>query len=421
MRFHSVEGWLDWQSSSHIKSIDLGLDRVKAVAERLGVLKPAPLVITVGGTNGKGSSVAMLEAILQQAGYAVGCYTSPHLIRYNERIRYRGQLVGDAALCQAFDRIDQACEGITLTYFEWGTLAALEVFNNQALDIVLLEVGLGGRLDAVNVVDADVALITSLGVDHTEWLGDTREAISLEKLGIARTGRPLVCSDPQPPEVFVSTARALGVELSVNGHDFHWSTQGEVWGWCSPQGDSAGLPMPALEGAHQLQNASGVLKVIQLINDGSVTDEHIKAGLRSVTLKGRFERISGDINLVLDVAHNADGSKRLADALRSSTNAGRCWCLLGVLNDKDAESMFLALDSVIDYWVLTAPDSDRALSVGGLAKAFERVIPEGNYQRAETVAQGFDDIRSAMAADDTLVVTGSFYTVGEVQAVLEKN
>ena len=265
-RFSSLEQWLQWQETLHPVSIDLGLERVARVADRLQCRSPACIVVSVAGTNGKGSSVAMLEAILLRTGYRVGCYTSPHLFRYNERLRLQGEEIADAALCEAFARVDQARGADTLTYFEFGTLAALDIMARETLDIAVLEVGLGGRLDAVNVVDADVALITSIGIDHSEWLGMDRESIAREKAGIMRASRPVICGDTDPPDSLLAGARRLGAPCRVRGADFRITEAGRGWHWQGEHSSYRDLPRPALAGPHQLANAASVLMVLEMLH-----------------------------------------------------------------------------------------------------------------------------------------------------------
>ncbi|MDH5600929.1 MAG: Mur ligase family protein, partial [Gammaproteobacteria bacterium] len=300
MRFSSLPEWLNWQQGLHSSSIELGLERVAEVFQRLHSSLPAIPVISVAGTNGKGSSVALLETIYQNAGYRTAAYTSPHILHYNERLHLDAEEVSDQQICEAFERIDQArCQGdeISLTYFEFGTLAALDIFYRAKPEVIILEVGLGGRLDAVNIIDADIALITSIGIDHTAWLGHDRETIAREKAGIMRKGCPVVFSSPDMPRSIKQAADEVGAVLYQRGKDFDWKNgMGyAAWDWKSDKHQRSALPTPSLRGNHQLDNAAGVLMVIECLADKlPVSQKQVKAGLLSVSVMGRFQCIGGD-------------------------------------------------------------------------------------------------------------------------------
>lgn len=331
----TLAGWLQLLEQRHAQAIQLGLERVAQVRAALGA-DPDALVITVGGTNGKGSCCAMLEAILLAEGYRVGCYTSPHLLRYNERVRVDGKDVADEALVEAFDAVEAARGDTPLTYFEHGTLAAWEVFRRQAPDVVILEVGLGGRLDAVNVFDADCALVTGIALDHMDYLGDTREAIGFEKAGIFRAGRPAVCGDPQPPASLLEHAEAIGAQLWISGRDFGFGGDRQQWGYWRYQAPPAqgalvkrgGLAYPALRGANQLLNAAAVMTVLDAVRDRiPVSMQAIRQGLMLVEVPGRFQVLPGRPAVVLDVAHNPQAAGVLAENLGawvSMRKPGRC-------------------------------------------------------------------------------------------------
>ncbi|HSP00336.1 MAG TPA: bifunctional tetrahydrofolate synthase/dihydrofolate synthase, partial [Thioalkalivibrio sp.] len=312
MRFDTLEQWLAWQETLHPKAIDLGLERVARVAGRLGLLEPSHAVITVAGTNGKGSTVALLDAIYRAAGYRVCTYTSPHLLRYNERIRIHGALASDEALCRAFDAVDTARGEESLSYFEFGTLAALWLFWEAAPDVAILEVGLGGRLDAVNIIDSDVAVITSIGIDHEAWLGSDREVIGAEKAGVFRAARPAVCGDPRPPASIQRRALDLGAKLYMAGRDFSWQAAalGQGWQWQGPGAVVlADLPLPALFGPIQLNNAASALTAVTLLQARlAVSREALARGLQQVRLPGRFQQLRDKPLVILDVAHNPQGA-----------------------------------------------------------------------------------------------------------------
>jgi dihydrofolate synthase/folylpolyglutamate synthase len=317
MRFATLDDWLGWQETLHPKAIDLRLERVRTVLQRLQPEPPAYTVITVGGTNGKGSCVAMLDSILRAAGYPVGAYSSPHLLRYNERIRINGVEADDAAICRAFARIDAVRSEISLTYFEFGTLAALELFREAGVDVAVLEVGLGGRLDAVNVLDADAALVVSIGIDHVDWLGADRDSIGYEKAGIYRAGRPAICADPDPPLRLVEYAASIHARLLCVNRDYQFARTDATWRWQSGDWRFDALPLPALAGNHQLGNAAAALMTLISLQDRlPVSPEAIPTGLINAKLPGRFQIIPGPVEWILDVAHNPHAAAALADQLR---------------------------------------------------------------------------------------------------------
>lgn len=417
MRFDNLEDWLRWQQSLHPHTIELGLERVGAVARRLGLVKPRHQVITVAGTNGKGSCVAMLEAILIDAGYRVGSYTSPHLLRYNERVRVQHETVSDAALCETFDRIELARQSVSLSYFEFGTLAAMLIFADSGLDVAIMEVGLGGRLDAVNLLDPDVALITSIDLDHTEWLGADREAIGFEKAGIMRAGRPVVCGDPEPPASIAVHAASVGARLYQFNADFSYRREDGDWTWQAGSTEYTGLPLPALRGEIQLQNASAVLMGLTLLAARlPVSQSSISSGLRRVSLAGRYQRLSGSPEVILDVAHNPAGARVFAATLRAAPSAGRTLGVFAVLADKDAASMVDALKDQIDHWYLAANHSERALPIAELRQLLgERVA--GRIESFDGVVQAYSAARKAAADRDRIIVFGSAFTVAEVLAL----
>lgn len=410
MRFQTLEQWLDWQETLHPSAIDLGLERPGNVLRAMGLESPQYTVITVAGTNGKGSSVAMLESILLAAGYRVGCYTSPHLLRYNERIRINGKPVADAAICEAFERIDQARRDTSLTYFEFGTLAAFELFAHAELDVAVLEVGLGGRLDAVNLLDADVALVTAIDVDHAAWLGDDREAIGREKAGIFRAGHPAVCSDPHPPRSLLEHATELGAPISLLGRDFRYRQDGEYWSWLGARALMP-LPLPALRGQFQLQNAAGVVQVLELLSGRlPVSLQHLRQGLLAVNLPGRFQILPGEVPLIVDVAHNPQAAASLATNLKQMPLAGKTRAVVAMLADKDLAAVVRELIPVVDNWYVAGLNVWRGCDAAALA-----TVVEAQSNTAPRVFESVDDAlqqaRGEAQAGDRIVVFGSFYTV----------
>lgn len=417
MRFRTLAEWLAWQETLHPKAIDLGLARVARVFENLGSKGRQPFTITVGGTNGKGSCVAMLEAILRGAGYKVGTYTSPHILRYNERIRINGRPVDDERICAAFGRVDEARGDTTLSFFEFGTLAALDIFSAEDLDVQVLEVGLGGRLDAVNLIDADASLIASIDIDHQDWLGETREAIGLEKAGIFRAGRAAVLGDPEAPASVVRYAEEREVPLHRLGREFGYEISDAGWIWRGGGIRLDNLPFPAIPGEHQLMNASAVLEVLHLVaGQRPVSEAAIREGLRSVNLPGRFQLFPGEVPVLLDVAHNPQAVKILAGHLRAHYPERRIHAVFAVMRDKDIAGILAHIQDLIGHWYLAPLRMPRA------------ALPEQLSEMLRTlgiapVDLGFSDAAEAFAAarrnarnGDLILVFGSFFLVSEYLA-----
>jgi len=416
MRFQNLNDWLDWQAQLHPSAIELGLDRVAAVWQQLYPHPFPTTVITVAGTNGKGSCVAMLDAIFRAAGYQVGCYTSPYLLRYNERIRINGEEICDDAICQAFDRIDQARGETSLTYFEFGTLAALDIFTANTLDIVVLEVGLGGRLDAVNIIDPDVALIASVDIDHTDWLGDNLEQIALEKAGIMRASKPAVFGGLNPPSSLLQHAAELNSQLAVAGDDFSFKKVGpDKWAWHSVEQRIDDLPFPALMGSCQLQNAAAVLQVISLLSDRvNINHKAISQGLQNIDLAGRFQVIPGSVELILDVAHNPAAAQVLADSLQKRSCQGRTLAVFAMLAGKDVAAVVDILAPYVDAWFLGVLDGDRGLSANDLQLQINTLDIDIQTTAASSVEEAYAMALDHATAGDRVVVFGSFFTVSKL-------
>jgi dihydrofolate synthase / folylpolyglutamate synthase len=416
----TLSEWLAHCERLHPKTIDMGLDRVRAVADRMALAFSCP-VITVAGTNGKGSSCAMLEAILLAAGYRTGVYTSPHLVHFEERCRVRGDIVSATDLIACFVDVDSARalndEEISLSYFEFTTLAILQLLAKSALDVVILEVGLGGRLDAVNIIDTDCALITSIDLDHMELLGHTREAIGFEKAGIMRAGKPAVVSDPMPPQSIIDHAASIGADLWRLGHDFNFSGDKQQWGWAGRGRRYAGLAYPALRGANQLMNASGVLAALTALRDRlPVTAQAVRNGLSVVELPGRFQIIPGQPTLVLDVAHNPHSVAALAANLDAMGFYPCTHAVFGAMGDKDLAPMLARMGPLVDKWYFTDLPTPRAASGADLQARWQ-----AGETRKDVSASAFKTPQQALqaaviAADpaDRIVVFGSFYTVGGI-------
>lgn len=413
-RFANLAQWLAWQEGLHPRAIDLGLDRLSAVLDRLGLKRPPSYqVITVAGTNGKGSCVALLEAILRAGGYRVGAYTSPHLIRYNERIRIEGAEVDDNALCDAFARIDAARGDISLTYFEFGTLAALDLFERAGVEVAVLEVGLGGRLDAVNVLDADGALVTMIDIDHCEWLGPDRESIGREKAGIFRRGRPAVCGDRSPPRSLLDHAAALEAPLYLLGRDYDFQRRADNWCWWHGM-DRLDLPLPSLAGSHQTDNAAAVLMLLRRLADAlPLTLGAIDAGLSQARIAGRFQVIPGAIEWILDVTHNPHGAANLARCLWERPCAGRTHAVVGILKDKDAIGIARALANSVDHWYAATLLPPRGRTGDDLVEVLREADVAGTISHFDSVTAACRAAAREAQAGDRIVVFGSFHTVGE--------
>jgi dihydrofolate synthase/folylpolyglutamate synthase len=427
MRFTRIEDWLAWQETLHPRSIDLGLERVRTVLERLNWTRPLCPVVTVAGTKGKGSTVAILDSIYRAAGYRVGTFTSPHLRRYTERISIAGRQITPTELCAIFERIDAARGEISLTYFEFNTLAALLAFETAALDVMILEVGMGGRLDAVNVVDADVALVTSIGLDHTEWLGTDLNSIAREKAGIFRCDRLALFGSQEMPVAITEVARELGAHLLRAGQDFHFFQHADRWHWSMGHTNLKDLSLPGIEGSIQLENASSALAVVQLLMPRvPVSLNVISAGLRSVKLSGRFQVIAPDalpfesqVEWVLDVAHNALSAEVLASHLQTRKRL-KTLAIFGVMGDKDVLGMVAALRSQVDCWLPVSLSGSRALAVSELAERLQSVqIPVcGSAQSIEQACQLALEL-SNREGFERVLVCGSFMTVGPALDWLE--
>jgi dihydrofolate synthase/folylpolyglutamate synthase len=428
MRFETLDSWLNWQESLHPNEIELGLDRVSQVLARLDLTNPDFTVVTVAGTNGKGSSVAMLQSILLAAGYRVGTYTSPHLLRYNERIQINGVPVNDEVLCESFDRVDQArglsqqlsLQEVSLTYFEFGTLAAIDILQRANVQIALLEVGLGGRLDAVNILDADVALITAIDIDHQSWLGTDRETIAREKAGILRPGQAAICSDPNPPAALLDAAEKLSTPLLLQGKNFEAAinetgSPEKGWRWRGVTDRVLDLPMPILAGDFQVANAAGVLAVVEQLYERRFipkpVDEHeIVQGLKNASLPGRFQIIEGRPVQILDVAHNPHSARALANNLRQQPCQGKTRAVLAMLADKDIPVVLACMAGLVDQWYLASLHAPR----GATAQQLEVELDGADFHIFNDVTSAYQAALSEADPEDRVVVFGSFFTVAEV-------
>jgi len=407
----NLEGWLRHIERAHPSSIEMGLDRVRLVRDRLGLTPDFPLLI-VGGTNGKGSTCAFMESMLVCAGYRVGCYTSPHLLRYNERVRIDRTEVPDETLCESFEAIERARGEVPLTYFEFGTLAAVWQFQRAGVDVAVLEVGLGGRLDAVNVFDADCATVTSIGIDHVEYLGPTRDSIGFEKAGIFRQGRPAVIGDPDPPATLLAHAEAIGARVLRAGRDFRAVDEDSQWRYEGPGGMRAGLPWPALRGPVQLGNAAVAITALDTIRDRlPVSGGALREGLATVELPGRFQVLPGRPLVILDVAHNPHAAERLAAALGRMPCTGQTRAVFGMLGDKDIAGVAMMLKPHVDRWHLAPLPGPRGVDAARLAAALDEAQVFDEVRQHVSLREALIAARDDARADDRILVFGSFLTV----------
>lgn len=421
MHFESLKDWLAWQESLHPQTIDLGLERVTKVFRDLHPNYRKPLTITVAGTNGKGSCIATLEAIYRAQGYHVGAYTSPHILKYNERIKINGIPVADELICAAFTKIEAARGDTSLSYFEFGTLAALEIFTQANVDIQLLEVGLGGRLDAVNIIDADVTLISSIGIDHVDWLGATREEIGREKAGIFRADIPAVIGDTNPPDSLLQTALDKNARPYLIGKDFGYHKQPTGWEWYAGE-HHIHLPPLALKGEHQYRNAASVIFAINTLTDRlPVSETALQQGLTNVQLSGRFQLIEGDIPLLLDVGHNPEAVQTLVDYLTTTFPEKRIHAIFSMMKDKDITSVLEIMNPVIHDWFFAPLANPRTAT----EELMRRIFSQSPVAK---VSFGFTDFAGAYQAamnhaqqGDLLLVFGSFLLVSDCLLNLQKS
>ncbi len=417
----TLNTWLQYLETLHPNAIDMGLDRIREVSERLSIQSNA-VKIVVGGTNGKGSTCAMLESVLLAAGYRVGLYTSPHLITFNERARVNGDIVSDATLIDHFEQVEAARNGISLTYFEFTTLAVLQLFAKSNLNAMVLEVGLGGRLDAVNIVDADCSIITSVDIDHVDWLGDTREKIGFEKAHIFRTGRPAIVSDPSPPQSLLDYAEKIGADLRLFGRDFNYSGDRQQWAFGGREQRRNALAYPALRGANQLLNASAALAALEAVRDRlAVPQQAVRQGLLQASLPGRFQILPGQPTIIMDVAHNPHAAAVLEKNLGNMGFHPYTYAVFSMLSDKDIESVVRHMAPRIDHWYCAALPGPRGLSSDAIQTKVKSILTDPETQAPKDVdVSGFECVKDAFEAarnkcnpDDRIVVFGSFLTVAE--------
>jgi len=419
----TLPDWLALLESRHAEThIDMGLDRVRAVKERLQLAFDCP-VIMVAGTNGKGSTCAMLETVLLQSGYRVGLYIKPHFLDFNERARINGEMASDAALVQAFEAVERVRGEVPLTYFEFTTLAIMHLIAHAGVDVAILEVGLGGRLDAVNVIDADVAIVTSVDIDHTAYLGDTREQIGFEKAGIFRPGKAAICSDPVPPATLIKHAEDIGADLWLLGRDFNYQGDQQQWSYGGRAQRRNALAYPALRGANQLLNASAALAALEVLRlQLPCGAQEVRAGLAMVELPGRFQVLPGRPTQVLDVAHNPHAAAALAHNLGNMGFHRYTYAVFGIMEDKDIDAVIAPLKGIVDHWCVCGLPSARASDPQQLAHRLAALAPAGakegefSVTAFATPAEAYANAVSRAGENDRIVVFGSFYTVAGVMA-----
>ncbi len=423
MHFDSLKGWLNWQETLHPKTIDLGLERVAKVFKRLRHQETKPVTITVAGTNGKGSSIAFLEAIYRAQGLKVGAYTSPHIIKYNERIKIKGVAVSDQLICASFERIEAVRHNVSLSYFEFGTLAALDIFSRANVDIQLLEVGLGGRLDAVNLVDADATIITSISIDHTAWLGETREAIASEKAGVFRHNIAAIVSDLHPPRTLIDYAEKIQAPLMLIGHAFDYKKSNSHWAWHNHSTQLDTLPPLPLKGEHQYRNASAVLTAVQTLQDKiPVSEQAIKQGLSNINLPGRFQIIHSKPLVLLDVSHNLQAAQALIEYLQIEFQQTPIHAIFTMMNDKDLSGVIKLMQPFIKHWYISPLDNPRTYKSKDIQNAFI------NCQISQVSTDFKDFISTFQAAkagslndNGLILVFGSFFLVSEYLSLFSES
>ena len=419
----TLPDWLALLESRHAEThIDMGLDRVRAVKEKMSLQFSCP-VIMVAGTNGKGSTCAMLESIALHAGYRVGLYIKPHFLAFNERARLNGENASDAALIDAFNAVESVRGDVSLTYFEFTTLAIMHLLSKSEIDVAILEVGLGGRLDAVNVIDADVSIVTSIDIDHKEYLGDTREEIGFEKAGIFRPGKPAICSDPMPPQSLIKHAEDIGADLWLLGRDFNYQGDKQQWSYGGRSQRRNSLAYPALRGANQLLNASAALAALEALRmQLPCGAQEVRAGLAMVELPGRFQVLPGRPAVIYDVAHNPHAAATLAQNLGNMGYHPFTYAVFGIMQDKDIDAVIAPLAEYIDHWCVADLPSPRSAKAAELAAKLETLRPAGakdgefSATAFATPGEAFNSAMSRAGESDRIVVFGSFYTVAGVMA-----
>ena len=414
----NLTDWLGYIESIHPSTIDLTLERIKIVIERLNLDISFP-ILTVGGTNGKGSTCSILESIYREAGYKVACYTSPHFLNFNERIKIQTLAVSDEVICEAFSRIESAREGVTLTYFEYGTIAAMIIFSEAHVDVAILEVGLGGRLDAVNVFDADCAIVTTVDLDHMDYLGHTREAIGFEKAGIYRTEKTSICGDFDPPQSLIKHAELIHADLKIIGKDFGYEAHHDSFDFLIDSTFVMNLPLPKLQGDFQLANATNALMAVKAMEDKlPLTEISIQKGITLTLLPGRFQEVKKMPSLILDVAHNPQAARSLSHNLKTHVVPGKTIAVFSILKDKDIFGVINELNLDIDDWFIAEIQNERAASIETISNTIQKINPSAHIEAFKNIQEAYQFASKEVTRNDRIIVFGSFFTVADIMKII---
>ncbi|GBL32567.1 bifunctional protein FolC [Methylophilaceae bacterium] len=414
----NLTDWLGYIESIHPSTIDLTLERIKIVIERLNLDISFP-ILTVGGTNGKGSTCSILESIYKEAGYKVACYTSPHFLNFNERIKIQALAVSDEVICEAFSRIESAREGVTLTYFEYGTIAAMIIFSKAHVDVAILEVGLGGRLDAVNVFDADCAIVTTVDLDHMDYLGHTREAIGFEKAGIYRTEKTAICGDFDPPQSLINYAEFIHADLKIIGKDFGYEAHHDSFDFLIDSTFVMNLPLPKLQGDFQLANATNALMAVKAMEDKlPLTEISIQKGITLTLLPGRFQEVKKMPSLIFDVAHNPQAARSLSHNLKTHVVPGKTIAVFSILKDKDIFGVINVLNLDIDDWFIAEIQNERAASIETISNTIQKINPSAHIEAFRNIQEAYQFASKEVTRNDRIIVFGSFFTVADIMKII---
>jgi len=414
----NLTDWLGYIESIHPSTIDLTLERIKIVIERLNLDISFP-ILTVGGTNGKGSTCSILESIYREAGYKVACYTSPHFLNFNERIKIQTLAVSDEVICEAFSRIESAREDVTLTYFEYGTIAAMIIFSEAHVDVAILEVGLGGRLDAVNVFDADCAIVTTVDLDHMDYLGHTREAIGFEKAGIYRTEKTSICGDFDPPQSLIKHAELIHADLKIIGKDFGYEAHHDSFDFLIDSTFVMNLPLPKLQGDFQLANATNALMAVKAMEDKlPLTEISIQKGITLTLLPGRFQEVKKMPSLILDVAHNPQAARSLSHNLKTHVVPGKTIAVFSILKDKDIFGVINVLNLDIDDWFIAEIQNERAASIENISNTIQKINPSAHIEAFKNIQEAYQFASKEVTRNDRIIVFGSFFTVADIMKII---
>jgi len=414
----NLTDWLGYIESIHPSTIDLTLERIKIVIERLNLDISFP-ILTVGGTNGKGSTCSILESIYREAGYKVACYTSPHFLNFNERIKIQTLAVSDEVICEAFSRIESAREDVTLTYFEYGTIAAMIIFSEAHVDVAILEVGLGGRLDAVNVFDADCAIVTTVDLDHMDYLGYTREAIGFEKAGIYRTEKTSICGDFDPPQSLIKHAELIHADLKIIGKDFGYEAHHDSFDFLIDSTFVMNLPLPKLQGDFQLANATNALMAVKAMEDKlPLTEISIQKGITLTLLPGRFQEVKKMPSLILDVAHNPQAARSLSHNLKTHVVPGKTIAVFSILKDKDIFGVINELNLDIDDWFIAEIQNERAASIENISNTIQKINPSAHIEAFKNIQEAYQFASKEVTRNDRIIVFGSFFTVADIMKII---